>query len=505
MSTQAHHALHQTRSRMAWQRAVRLACVVSLGGFAWGIALRAASLVLPVEVPLGWVFGGSALAALSSLLAGRLLLVPSLYQAAHLLDRTCGLEDRLTTALGIALGRVRSRFRDQVLEEATRALLHVDARRVVPIRRTLDPRVLVLAGGLLVWDLVLGGTTLPGTPAHRTRELIRAESRRLEQRVVRIGQSSRAQRLLRAAEQAERVQQAARALRQERITRQEAVERLRALARQVEDARRAAEGLLREELGTFRLPSRAALEQHSLALREFLSRWQSASTPQERERIREALQDLESQTPGLPPSIRSSLRRAREALRRGDRASVLQALGQAREDLQGMQRLASEMEALQTLAREVEATGQRIQAPTENRTAVEERDIVTGAAPFPVAPAGAKRAGKKEGPRPGDLTEGPNEGLRAGQGSLREKLGEPTERLGIELRRERLPGIPGGGKLTLAEAQGAGLRTQPQAIPTHVPLLVGRRSDEAMARERIPAPYRDLVRRYFLELGRRRE
>ncbi|MCS7172125.1 MAG: hypothetical protein N0A24_01720 [Armatimonadetes bacterium] len=504
MSTQAFQTLHQARSRMAWQRAVSLACVVSLGGLGWGIAMRVLSLALPVEVPLGWIFGGSVLAALSGLLAGRLLLVPPLYQAAYLLDQACGLEDRLTTALGIALGRVRSRFRDQVLEEATQALLHADARRAVPLRRALDPRILVLAGGLLGWDLVLGGATLPGTPARRAQELLRAESQRLEQRVVRIGQSARAQRLLRAAEQAERVRQAARALRQERMTRQGAVERLRALARQVEGARQAAEGLLREEVGTPRLPTREALDRHIQDLQALQHRLSTAISPQEKQRVKEALRDLASRQ-DLPPSVRTSLRRARQGLRPSDQASALQALEQAREDLQGMQRLASEVEALQTLAREVEATGQRIQAPAETPTAVEERDIVTGAAPFSSAPAGSRRTIKQDGPRPGALTEGPNEGLRAGQGSLREKLGEPTERLGTGLRRELLRGVPGGGRPTLVEVQGAGVRSQPRTVPTHVPLVVVSRSDEAMARERIPAPYRDLVRRYFLELGHRRD
>ncbi|MDR7415426.1 MAG: hypothetical protein QN193_00340 [Armatimonadota bacterium] len=504
MSTLAFRPLHHARSRMAWQRAVRLASVVSLGGLGWGIAVRALSLAFPLEVRLGWIFGGSALAALVSLLVGRLLFVPSLYYAAHLLDRTCGLEDRLTTALGIAMGRVRSRFRDQVLEEATQALLRADARRAVPIRTALDPRVLVLATGLLIWDLLLGGVTLPGTPARRVQEVVRAESRRLEQRVGQIGERARAQRLSRAAEQAERARQVARTLRQGRATRHEAVGRLQALVRQVEGARSQAEELLREEANVPRLPSREALDQRIQSLEALQLRLSTAPSPQERRRIEEALRDL-VHSRDLPPPVRASLRRARQAVRRSDGPSALQALGQAREDLREVQRLVSEVETLRMLARETEATLQRIQAPTETHTAMEERDIVTGAVPFPASPAGAGRARERPGPRPGGLTEGPDEGLRAGQGSVREKLGEPTGRLGTGLRQERLQGSPGRGKPTLVEVPGTGVRNPPRTAPVHVSPLVVRRLDEAMARERIPGPYRDLVGRYFLELGRRRE
>lgn len=504
MSTLAFRPLHHARSRMAWQRAVRLASVVSLGGLAWGVGIRVVSLALPLEVRLGWILWGIALAALLSLLVGRLLFIPPLYHAAHLLDRACGLEDRLTTALGVVLGRVRSRFRDQVLEEATQALLRADARRAVPIRTALDPRVLVLAAGLLIWDLLLGGATLPGTPARRVREMIRAEGQKLEQRVGQIGERARAQRLLRTAEQAERARQAARALRDGRTTRNEAVGRLRALVRQVEGARQAAEGLLREEANAARLPSLEAIERQIQSLGALQQRLSSAPSPQERRRIEEALRDL-AQSQDLPQPVRASLRRARQALRRSDDPSALQALGQAREDLQGMQRLASEVEALQMLAREAEAALQHIQAPAESRSAVEDREIVTGAVPFPAAPAGAGQMRERSGPRSGGFTEGPDEGLRPGQGSVREKLGEPTGRLGTGLRQERLQGRSGGGKPTLAEVQGAGVRNPPRTVPVPVPPLVVTRPDEVMGREGVPAPYRDLVGRYFLELGRRRE
>ncbi len=505
MSALVWATLSRVRSRMTWQRAVRVAFLMSMGGLTWGIAVQALSSVLPVAVSPGWVYGGSALAALLGLLVGRLTLIPSLYEAAHLLDRTCGLEDRMTTALALAQGRVRSRLGEHVLEEANRALLRADVRRVVSIRRGADPRVLVLAGMVLLWDLLLSGATLPGTPARRVAEAIRAESRRLEQKAVQIGVRARAERLLRTAEEAERVRGTARALRDPRVTRQEAVARLRALVDQVERARQAAEGLLREELGTSRLPARAALEPQSIALRELLSRWQSVATPRERERIREALRDLSAQTRDLPPSVRASLRRAREALHRGDPASALQALGQAREDLEGLRRLASEVEALQALAWEAERSAQNIQAGGKAHATVEERDSVTGSIPRPAASPGPGRVKEKGVPNPEGLAKGPNEGLRAGQGRGPEALGAPTERLGTEHKRERLPGIPQAGMTTATEARGAGVRNTPRADPVRIPPVVVRRSEEAMVKDRIPSPYRDLVRRYFLELGQRRE
>ncbi len=492
MKTPLVRTLHVARARMAWQRALRASSRAILISLGLGFAVQVLTLVFPLEIRLLWIYGGAGAVGLVFLLGSRAALSPSLYEAAHLLDRSLRLEDRLTTALAVEVGAVRSALGEAVVADAARVATGVDVRKAISLLQGVDRRLLPLALVVLLWDSLISGITLPGTPARRVAEVIRSEGRRLERVAAEAEARPKALRIGHLAEAARLVREAARALQQPRVTRAQADARLEEVLQRLQEVRRRLEELAQGGAG-------GGVVQEQVQRAERVVRQLRSAAPQQLARLEEALRGLLRS--GLPTPLRSQLREAEEALHAGKLAEAHAALERIEQELRRLDRMALEAERLEELHREVQRAKERIRSAGIPRELME-REPTGGFVPF--IPGGSK---DPEGPgRESEVYRtGSGTGLQAGSGTVTEKLGFPTERLEARHRRERIEGVEEGAHAEVVEIRGPGVHGAPQAAPVRVAPVVVRRAEEAVARLRVPAPYREVVRRYFLELARRRE
>jgi len=503
VSPELARTIRWARGRIAWQRAMHAASWAATGVLACGLGAQLLTTILPFEVRAAWIYVTSGVATLLTLLAGRVLLRPGLYEAAHALDRTCGLHDLLCTALALSTEPVRPRLGEFVLIQAVRCARGLDIRHALPLRWRPDHRPVVLAVLVLLWEIVFSGTTLPMTPARRVAETIRTEGKRLEQVATQAHRRARFTRAIRALEAAEATQEVAQSLQDTRTTRSVALARLGGLQERLERAHKAVQEALRARLGS--TPELGSAE----AVEESLRRWRALErglggvrTERELERLREALRALGAD-PGSPPALQEAARQALRALARGDRRTARETVSHALKDLEAIKRLLAEEEGVRQVGHEVERARQRIARGTPGQ-AMEDREAAAGAGRIRMSSPGERSRGEE---RPGGvvLSEGPDEGLEAGTGAARMKLGPPTDRLRTEHRREVLRGALPEDQVVTAEIRGPGIRSTPRSTARAVSPLVVRQVDDALARQRVPAAYREIVRRYFLELARRRE
>ncbi len=493
MKTPLVRTLYVARARMAWQGALRVSSRVALIFLGFGFAVQLLTLVFPLEIRLLWIYGGAGALGLLFLLGSRALRSPSLYEAAYFLDRNLGLEDRLTAALAVEVGAIRSALGGFVVADAARAATGADVRKAVSLVRGIDRRILPLALAIFLWDFLISGITLPGTPARRVAEVIRSEGRRLERLAAETEARPGSLRIGHVAEAARLVRGTARALQQPRVTRMEADARLEDLLQRLQEIRRRLEELAQGGAG------RGGEVREQVQRAEQVVRRLRSATPQQLARIEEALQGLARSN--LPTSLRSQLRKAEEALHAGRMAEAHAALEAIEQELRRLDRIASEADRLGELHREVQRAKERIRSAGIPQELLE-REPTGGFVPFLPGGSGdqADPGRESEAYRTGSGT-----GLQAGSGTVMEKLGSPTARLGTVHRRERIEGVEEGAQAEVVEVRGPGTRRVPQAAPVRVPPIVVRRAEEAVARLRVPAPYREVVRRYFLELARRRE
>lgn len=503
MSPELARTIRWARGRIAWQRGWHAASWAATGVLACGLGAQLLTAILPFEVRAVWIYLTAGVAALVALLAGRVLLRPGLYEAAHALDRLCGLHDLLSTALALSKERVRPPLGEFVLAQAVRCARGLDLRKALPLRWRLDRRLLVLAALVLLWDLLLQGTTLPLTPARRVAETIRTEGRRLEQVAREAHARARLKRAVRTLEVAEATREVAQSLQGSRTTRSVALARLRGLQERLERAHREVQETLRARLGlTPELGSAEAVEESFRRWRALERGLSGVRTERELERIREALRALEGD-PASPPALQKAARQALRALARGDRRAAQETVSQALTDLEAIRKLLAEEEGVRQVGHEVERAHQRIASGTPGQ-AVEDQGIVAGATRVRMTSPGERSRGE-ERPEGAVLSEGPDEGLQAGTGTARTKLGPPTDRLRTEYRREVLRGAVAEDQAITAEIRGPGIRGVPRTAVRGVLPLVVRQVEEALVRQRVPAAYREIVRRYFLERARREE
>jgi hypothetical protein len=503
VSPELARTIRWARGRIAWQRTMHAASWAATGVVACGLGAQLLTSIFPFEVRAVWIYLTAGGVALVTLVAGRFLLRPGLYEAAHALDRLCGLHDLLCTALALSKEPVRPPLGEFVLAQAVRCARGLDVRQALPLRWRPDRRLIVLAALVLLWDLLLLGTTLPLTPARRVAETIRTEGRRLEQVATEAHRRARFKRAVRTLEAAEATREVAQSLQDTRTTRSVALARLGGLQERLERAHKAVQEALRARLGpTPELGSAEAVEESFRQWRALERGLGGVRTERELERIREALRAL-GEDPGSPPALQKAARQALRALARGDRRAAQETISQALTDLEAIKRLLAEEEGLHQVGHEVERAHQRIVSGTPGQ-AVEDREAAAGAGRVRMASPGERSPGE-ERPEGAVLSEGPDEGLEAGAGAARTKLGPPTDRLRTEHRREVLRGAPAEDQVVTAEIRGPGIRSAPRTAAQAVSPLVVRQVDDALARQRVPSAYREIVRRYFLELARRRE
>jgi hypothetical protein len=514
MNASLRQLLRQARRRLAWRRAVHAAALASVLALSAGLIAQLLTAVLPFEVSAWWIIGGAAAASLLALIVGRLVLAPSLPEAALVLDRRCRLQDRLTTWLAVEAGHAKTTLRDYLEEDTRRAAARVKVQDAIALRSPVPHRrILVLLLAVLAWEVLLAGTTLPYTPARVAVEVIRQEGQALESTARQLAARARTRELPRVGEAASQTEEVGRTLQQERVGRGDALARLQRLAERIEQARQEARSQIQRQIGTAPspqpehstprgLPNAEAVEGQARQLRELAGRLEEiVPSPQELARIREALRSVQEQSRGnASVQAQRHLQEAQDRLRRQDAAGARRAIQQAEEDLSDLERLLEEEGVLQQAGERVRRSHQRVAAVPG--TGAGERAASQGDPRDGAAGPGDERLESGEGESSEAAPpEGPHQGRRAGSGQGPMNTGAPTDRLPGERQREQLTGEQDAGGTFGTEVQAGARRTQVRTQTVAISPRIVRQADEAMHNARVPASYREIVRRYFLRLA----
>lgn len=492
------------------------AVAVAAGGL---LVWATATAIVPVPFPLARILPWVAAALAAGGLAAARRYRPPLLVAARIVDRRAGLVDRLGTAVDLLAraerpaGLARIQIRD-ALSAATR----FEPRAVVPARFPKDAWValalcLVLAG----WVRFGAGLAIPGTPAGRMAAAIHREGRVLVDVGRRLEQTGRGGRLPEALRTAPAVQEAGRRLEAPRVGWDDAMAQVRDVVRQLQAAQDNVRRQLDEALapgragrpgtGTPDTPSgqradqaqrldaaRLALEDLAGALRQGAGTGVSSEELARRLRaLSESLDQL-----GAPPGVRAGVDRARRAAESGQRGASSTALGDALQDLQGLERMLGDEQALGDARRQVQRSADRLTRESRGGGTAQsaqqqgpETSSQAAPGPNPVTPGGDEAT-----PPP----PGPNQGSLAGRGTGGNP-GAPTSRLGGMRTQSRLQGLPGPGSTHLREIVGPGRAAPAQRPAGRPPSDVAHEIDRALSEDPLPPAYVTLVRRYFDPLG----
>lgn len=493
----------------------RAVAAAAVGLLAWALATAIVPVPFPLHRLLPWV--GAAVAA-AGVIAGRLCR-PSVLVAARIADRRAGLADRLGTAVdllgrsGRPVGLARLQIRD-----ALTAAANLDARAVAPLRAPKDAGLAVaLCAVLAAWAVFGAGLAVPGTPAGRMVATIRREGRVLVDVGRRLDEAARAGQLPAALRSAPAVQDAGRRLEAPRVGYDDAIGRVRDVVRQLQTAqdntRRQIDQAMSpgrsDRSGTGAAGNEAArradqaqrLDAARLALEDLAGalRQGNGSAMSQRELARRlaALSESLDQL-GAPSGVRAGVDRARRAADSGRRDAAQAALGDALQDLQGLERMIGDEQALGDARRQVQRSADRIaraaggggSAQTAQQSG---SDTTSQAAPGanPITPGG------EEAPPP---PPGPNQGSLPGRGTG-PGLGAPMPRLGGTRTQSRLQGLSGPGSTHVREIVGPGRAAPSQRAAVRPPAGVAHEIDRALSQDPLPADYVTLIRRYFDTLG----
>lgn len=372
-------------------------------------------------------------------------------------------------------------------------------------------RILALLGVIAAWEVLWAGTTLPHTPARQTAEVIRQEGRALESAARQLAAGALARQLPRVGEAASQTEEVGRALQQERVDRGSALGRLQQLTERIGQARQESQREIEHRMETtpprhdaatpHGMPSMDAVEGQAKQLRELGAGLDGmAPSSEDLARIQEALRGLQEQARGnASAQTQRHLEEAQDRLRRQDTAGARRAIRQAEEDLRDLQRLLEEQYMLHQAEQRVQRSQQRVtEAPGSGAGERAAREGGPGEGRGGPGDQRADRAGDEGGQQ--TTHEGPNQGRLAGSGRVPVGTGEPTDRLPGVRQRERLTGEQAGQALAVevqAGARGSQVVTPIEAVS---PRIV-RQADETMQNARVPAGYREIVRRYFLRLA----
>jgi len=497
--------------RLTLQYALRsglfAADAVALGLAAAALATLVAPLT-PVPPSLAVVAALTALTLVTvsvSLLRGTDVLA-----AARIVDTRAGLLDRLSTALEVRPRAARSLLAPRLLADAAAHAASVNLSTTLPWRLPRSWPVLPLAVlFLFIWSAFFRGAVLPGTPAQRTREVIRQEGSRIERFAQSLQARTRSERAPQTRRLAPQLRGLGQGLQRDRLDRTEALARIAELGRQVDQARREVDSRLRSqaqprtEEGMLppELFRRQALQQQIRQLRELTTRLQQhpeAASQDALQRLGEVGRDGDGDQPAR---VHENLRRAREQLERGDAGGAGESLNDALRELEGLDQLLADAEGLRGTQQQLERS-QRAIGDGGSRLGGEVAD--EQAPPQGTSGSPGENRPSQETGGEARAPEGPFEGTTPGRGRGGEKLGPPTSRLDAQRKPERLRGAQSEGPAGAAEVLGAG-RTGTARAPTATvsPSIVAQ-ADRAMEHARTPARYRGLVRRYFERLARLR-
>jgi hypothetical protein len=487
----------------------RAAAATGAALLAWALLTAFVPVPFPLMRMLPWIAAGLAAGAAGAVRWYR----PALLAAARVADGRASLEDRLGTAVDL-LGRpgTPAPLARLQIADALAAATRLDARAVAPLRMPREGApALAVCLALAAWAWLGQGLAVPGTPAGRMAATIHREGRTLVDIGRRLDATARAAQLPASRRTAPAVQESGRRLEEPRVGWDEAMAQIRDVVRQLQAAQDEVRRRIDEAMTAGRAarpatgppgapqgrPQPAQIEAARLALEDLANALQSGSgrglTNQELARRLGALSDSLDQLGG-PPATRRAVDRARRAAQSGQRGAASAALGEAIQDLQGLERMLGDEQALGDTKRQVQQSGERIAraaggSGTARSSDSPGRDTSPSAAsgPNPVSPGGEEAT-----PPP----PGPNQGSLPGQGTGG-RLGAPTPRLGGTRSQSRLQGLPGTGTTQVREIVGPGRAAPAQQPAAQPPADVAHEIDRALGQDPLPPAYLTLVRKYF--------
>lgn len=510
-----HQILHRVVFRIAVGRALRgtarVAAVLTLAVLGWALA----TMIFPIPMPNRAVAiaGGAGVALVGAVLIWRLR--PSFVVAARAADRRLELADRLSTAAELlAAGEPRGLMRLQIAD-AVEVAQGVVPRAAAPITMPREAwAALAAAAALACWAQFLAGWTIPGLPAARHLAVIHHEGRTLFAIGRQLDASSRARGLPEARRAAPGLLDLGQRLQAPRVTRQDALRLLQDAGQQLQSAQSRIErrlgGAPRSPAGSpdARVPGSSPadpgrLRQTIKDIEALTGQLRSgANVPQDNiaqrlGTVAESLNQLNA-----PMSTQRDVANARRELLRGRPGSAAGSLGDALQDLEGLERMLGDDQALGEAKRQVEQSAERIARggpPGSGQKTTEQSSASSGpppqaSGPNPVTPSPEEAVAPPPGPNQGSL---PGEG-RGG------RSGVPTQRLGGTRTEQHLTGRQGEGSAVTRDLLAPGRAGTPQLPVARVPADIAHQNDRALARDQLPPAYLTWIRRYFetLENGR---
>lgn len=508
--------LHAVTRRLgaaaAWRITARAAALAGAGLLTWALL----GTVIPVRFPLRPLAAGlaAALVLLWPILA--VLLRPSRLRAARIADRRAGLADRLGTAVELLAHPIPpSGLARLAVLDAIGMAGGVQAGAVAPVRMPREMGAAAAAAALLVlWAQFLSGWTIPGTPAGRAVVAIHGEGRTLVDLGRRLDEAARARGLPEARRAAPRMTELGHRLEASRISREDALGLLSRAARQLQidqeqigrrlDAalsggRGAQTGERSPDATGSRAQQTGRLDAAVRAIQELTGQLRDSGTPVSRAELARRLAALSDSLGemGGPPSAQRSVERARRDAEAGRYAASSQALSDAMQDLQGLERMLGDEQALGDARRDVRRSSERIAEAgrSSGRRQAQEPSgqPETSTAPGPNAPTSERDEGITPPP-------GPNQGSLPGQGTG-PALGAPTQRFEGRRTTERLTGAAGAGTTTIREITGPGQSGAARRGAGTLPADVAHELDRALSGTPPPPTYLEIIRRYFALQG----
>jgi hypothetical protein len=484
----------------------RTAAIFGLIVLGWAFLTMIFPLSLPFREEAILGLGGLAIIAVLSALLRR----PSPLATARITDHRLGLADRLSTAVEL-LGRPlppRGLIRLQIADAVVVAQ-GVSPRSAAPISLPREAwAVAAIAVVVALWVQFFQGWTIPGLPAARNVAVIHREGRTLTAISRQLETTSRARGLPEARRAAPSLLDLGQRLQAPRVTRPDALRMLQDAGRQLQSAqsrveRRLGGAGLRGTTGSqdaHVTPSSPAgssrLQQTIQELRSLTGQLRGErdaprdDIAQRLGRISEALQEMNA-----PLSTRRDVASARREVEQGRSGSAASALGDAMQDLEGLERMLGDDQALGDAKRQVQQSSERIaqggplgsgqKATSQSSPGSEPPSQSPG--PNPVTSASEDVAPPPPGPNQGSL---PGEG----RGS---RSGAPTPRLGGTRVEEHLTGRQREGAAITRDLLAPGRVGAPQLPAVPVPADVAHQNDRAVARDPLPPAYLTLIRRYF--------
>ncbi|HET9001719.1 MAG TPA: hypothetical protein VFP86_18905 [bacterium] len=475
------------------------------------------TMIFPLSLPFREVailgLGGLAIIAVLSALLRR----PSPLATARITDHRLGLADRLSTAVEL-LGRPfppRGLIRLQIADAVVVAQ-GVSPRSAAPISLPREAwAVAAIAVVVALWVQFFQGWTIPGLPAARNVAVIHREGRTLTAISRQLETTSRARGLPEARRAAPSLLDLGQRLQAPRVTRPDALRMLQDAGRQLQSAqsrveRRLGGAGLRGTTGSqdaHVTPSSPAgssrLQQTIQELRSLTGQLRGErdaprdDIAQRLGRISEALQEMNA-----PLSTRRDVASARREVEQGRPGSAASALGDAMQDLEGLERMLGDDQALGDAKRQVQQSSERI---------AQGGPLGTGQKATSQSSPGSEPPSQSPGPNPVTSASedaappppGPNQGSLPGEGRG-SRSGAPTPRLGGTRAEEHLTGRQGEGTAITRDLLAPGRVGAPQLPAVPVPADVAHQNDRAVARDPLPPAYLTLIRRYFETLERSR-